>query len=58
MRSIKLALAFAFFMSSATYESQVMTTKNGLDSSWTVTISANNEAFALANANEFSMNAF
>lgn len=42
----KLVMAFAFFMSSLTYESQVISTKDGLQSSWNVSISVSNQAFA------------
>lgn len=46
MRLTKLLMAFAFFMTSVTFESQIITTKNGLDNNWTVSISTSNEAFA------------
>lgn len=46
MRSMKLAIAFALFMTSISFESQIMTTKSGLDSNWTVSIEATNTAFA------------
>lgn len=46
MRSLKFALALALFMTSISFESQIISTKNGLDSSWTVSIQTSNEAFA------------
>lgn len=47
MRTMKLAIALALFMTSISFESQIMSTKNGLDNSWTVSIETSNNAFAL-----------
>ncbi len=57
MRTMKLAIAFALFMTSISYESQIITTKSGLDTNWTASIQVTNQAFATY-AMEASMEAF
>ncbi len=46
MKFAKFFIAAALFVSSVTYERQVLMTANGIDSSWDVSISVTNEAFA------------
>lgn len=53
---IKLILAVALFVSSVSFEQQVLQTKNGLDNSWSVSIHTTNSAFA--RYAEMQMNAF
>lgn len=58
MRTLKLAIAFAMFMTSVSFENQIISQNGSLSSNWNVTIQANNEAFARAMAMEASMDAF
>lgn len=43
---IKFLLAMALFVSSVSFDQQVLQTKNGVDSNWSVSIHVSNEAFA------------
>lgn len=54
---IKFFIAMALFVSSVSFEQQVLQTHNGVDSNWTVSVHVTNEAFAAA-AKEMSMEAF
>lgn len=47
MRITKIALALALFMTSLTFEKQILVTGHGIDSHWNASISVTNEAFAV-----------
>ncbi len=42
----KFFIAMALFVSSVSFEQQVLQTQHGVDSNWTVSIQVTNEAFA------------
>lgn len=46
MKFTKFFIAAALFISSVSYERQVLMTANGVDSYWEVSINVTNEAFA------------
>jgi hypothetical protein len=51
MRITKFVVAALLFVSSVSFEQQVLVTKNGMDSTWETSISSNS-AYALAMAME------
>lgn len=48
MKLAKFFIAAALFVSSVSYEKQILMTANGVDSYWEVTINVTNDAFAAA----------
>lgn len=50
MKFFKIFVAAAFFLTSVTFEEQILVTKNGIDSTWAVTFSTPVSSHAAAAA--------